>query len=291
MDDFGNLYYKEDPSKSEVIGSLEGSYSMYFVEGHSTPSGTDVNSTGSSGIIASNLDELDTTFFGASGCYVDGWWSDFPDNNMLDPSITKGCPHFGAMIFTARQLRVMMLGLLCQSGYPYPISFIEQAVPDLTSGETLADSMIGNVYVGDCQTVVGDPTFYYSFENEPPFSPFINGSSNGRPGKKYDFTLTVDEPDKDAVYYYIDWGDNDTENWIGLYDFGDAAKVSHVWEEEGNYTIKAKAKDSYGEEGNWTYLEVSIPKNKSFNSIFNPFRWLSKYPSNPFQIIKYKLGT
>lgn len=271
MDDYGNLYYKEDPTKSEVMSSLEGSYSMYFAGGHSTPSGTDVNSTGCSPVLASYLDELDAPFFGTSGCYVDGWWSAFPDNNRLDPSITKeGGPHFGAMIFTAPQLHVLLLGFLSQSSYLYH-SFIEQAVPDLTSGATLADSMIGHTYSGDDQTVVGDPTFCYSFENSPPPEPYINGTANGRAGKSYDYTFTVDEPDKDAVYYYIEWGDNTTEDWIGLYDFEEPAKVSHVWEEDGNYTIKAKAKDSYGEEGNWSYLEVSIPKNKSVNFNFNPY--------------------
>jgi len=265
MDEYGNLYYKEDPSKTEVKNSLEEAYSMYFVEGHSTPSGTDVNSTGSSPVIASYIDELNSPIFGSSGCYVNGWWSDFTDNNRLDPSITKeGFPHFGSMIFTAPHLRVMLLGFLSQSGYSYPINFIKNAVPDLTGGNTLADSMIGHNYGGDGQTFVGDPTFYYSFENNPPFSPNINGSTNGRAGKKYDFTFTVDEPDKDAVYYYIDWGDNNTEDWIGLYDFGEPAKVCHVWEEEGNYTIKAKAKDSYSEEGNWSYLEVSMPKSHSY---------------------------
>jgi len=266
MGDYGNLYYKEDPARSEVMNSLEGSYSMYFAGGHSTPSGTDVNSTGCSGIVASYLEELDTPFFGTSGCYVNGWWSDFPDNNRLDPSISieEGSPHFGAMIFTAPQLHVLLLGFLSQSPSYYCHSFIENAIPDLTSGETLADSMIGHTYPGDDQTVVGDPTFYYSFENEPPLSPDINGSAVGRTGKKYEFTFTVDEPDKDSVYYYIDWGDNNTEDWIGLYDFGEPAKVSHIWEEGGNYTIKAKAKDSYSEEGNWSYLEVSMPKSHSY---------------------------
>jgi hypothetical protein len=270
MDEYGDLYYKEDPTKNEVMNSLEESHSLYFVCGHSTPSGTCVNSNGSSAVIASYLDELDTPLFGASGCYVEGWWSDFPDNNRLDPSISigEGSSHYGAMIFTAPRLRMLLLGFLMQSGFSYK-SFIEHAISNLTTGKTLAESMIGHNYCGDCQTVVGDPTFHYSFENSPPEMPDITGSVSGGAGKKYEYTFTVDEPDKDAVYYYIDWGDDNTEDWIGLYDFGETAKISHVWEEEGNYTIKAKAKDSYGAEGNWSYFKVTMPH--SYN---NPFWWL-----------------
>jgi len=42
------------------------------------------------------------------------------------------------------------------------VSFIENAVPELIDGATLAESMIGYVYVGDNAVVFGDPTFHYS---------------------------------------------------------------------------------------------------------------------------------
>jgi len=43
--------------------------------------------------------------------------------------------------------------------------------------------------------------------------------------------------------------------------------VSHIWEEEGNYIIKVKAKDSYETESDWGTLEVSMPKRRAYFSI------------------------
>jgi len=53
--------------------------------------------------------------------------------------------------------------LLSQNGFSYSVSFIENAVPGLIDGETLAESMIGHTYVGDNVLVYGDPTFHYTF--------------------------------------------------------------------------------------------------------------------------------
>jgi hypothetical protein len=56
----------------------------------------------------------------------------------------------------------MALGFPVQGGYSYPVSFIENAIPDLVNGSTLAESMIGDI----CMTLViyGDPTFHFTIE-------------------------------------------------------------------------------------------------------------------------------
>lgn len=65
---------------------------------------------------------------------------------------------------------------------------------------------------------------------------------------------------EDDVYYYIEWGDNDIAEWIGPYNPGKEITLSHTWSEQGIYTIKAK--DIYDAEGIWTYLEVTMPRNR-----------------------------
>jgi len=265
MEEYGSLYYKEDPTQTEVQNSLKQSYSMYFTEGHSNPSLTALDPKGDTEFRASYLDQLNIPFYGATGCYVGGWWSDFPANNRLDPSVSKRkLPHYGSMIFTAPQLRVMVLGFLTQSGYSYPVSFIENAIPNLTDGKTLADSMIGHIYSGDSQTVVGDPTFHYSFYNEKPTEPVINGTADGKTGKRYEYTFNAEDPDGDAVRYFIDWGDGNnelTEFWLS----GANISVEHIWETEGRFNISVKAIDSFEGESNCTYLEVDIEKTKIRN--------------------------
>jgi hypothetical protein len=269
MGDYGNLYYKEDPTGDELMSSLEGSYSMYYVGGHSDPGGTCVNSHGRLTFEAYYLDQLGTPFFGASGCYVGGWYSDYPNNNRLDPSITKnGIPHYGSMIFTAPVLRAMVLGELTQNGYSYPVSFIEHAIQNLTSGKTLAESMIGHIYCGDYQTMVGDPTFHYSFENAPPSTPDIDGPTHGKVGVKYTFYSSSTDSDGDQVFYNWSWGDGKYSGWLGPFEPSSNAGAKHTWSREGTYQIKVKTKDTNGAESEWSDpLSISMPRVVSFNSL------------------------
>ncbi len=175
LDQYGDLYYSENPSPYEIKASLFRKYSIYGIHGHSNPGHTAVNYTLNPRGFTKNcthdfharyLNYLNTPFFMAGGCYVDGWFSFFKDNNRLDPSINR--IWYGSRIFTSRHIRVMVLGFPGQTagsispGGPYK-NFIVNALPDLITGKTLAESMIGKTYYysGD-QTVYGDPTFHFS---------------------------------------------------------------------------------------------------------------------------------
>jgi hypothetical protein len=95
-------------------------------------------------------------------------------------------------------------------------------------------------------------------ENTPPNPPEIRGPIHGKEGQEYEYVLRACDPHNQQVFYYVDWGDNSSTGWIGPYKSGEEALVSHSWS-EGTYTIKARAKDSYGAVSNWTTLEVEIP--------------------------------
>jgi hypothetical protein len=151
-----NLTYMQDPQ--DVLATLDIKYSLYIVHGHSNPSGTDVHSNNTGWFSAQVVDTIHSPIFGADGCYVNGWWSNVTDNNILDSSINA--EWYGSKIFSSTRLHVMVLGLLSQQGFSYPVSFIEQAIPDLYEGKTVAESMIGDTYV-DNTLLVGDPTFHY----------------------------------------------------------------------------------------------------------------------------------
>jgi hypothetical protein len=155
---YANLNYKEDPSYIEIENSINKNHSLYFIHGHSNPSGTYINGNSKIWFSADNLDKIKTPFFGADGCYVSGWWSDQEDNNNLDKSISASW--YGSKIFTSKYLNAMALGLLSQNGYRDNVSFIENTIPDLISGKTLAESMIGSYFTGDF-IIIGDPTFHF----------------------------------------------------------------------------------------------------------------------------------
>jgi hypothetical protein len=153
------LSYMEDAPNDVIATSLTHSYAAFFIHGHSTPSGTDVNSQKNSGWFSSEyLDSIHTPFFGADGCYVGGWWSTQQDNNKLDASINADW--YGSKIFTSPSIQVMALGLLSQTGFTHPVSFLENVFPHLLHGTTLAEAMIGQTTIGDT-IIVGDPTFHF----------------------------------------------------------------------------------------------------------------------------------
>ena len=79
-----------------------------------------------------------------------------------------------------------------------------------------------------------------------------------------------DGPDfSDDVKYLIDWGDGTNTGWIGPYNPEETITQSHSWTEQGNFTIKAKAKDEFDSESEWTTLPITMPKNRqSINPAF-----------------------
>ena len=106
-------------------------------------------------------------------------------------------------------------------------------------------------------------SFTVIFENNAPEIIDIAGPINGVAGTSYDYDFTATDPDGDYVQYYIKWGDGDTE-WTSFTASGTALKVSHTWSEKGDYTITAKAIDTYGAESQWLTLSVTMPKNKPY---------------------------
>lgn len=126
--------------------------------------------------------------------------------------------------------------------------------------------------------------------NSPPGIPNIDGPPSGKAGTEYEYTFNAVDPNDDEVFYWIDWGDGQTEEWIGPYDSGDDVIVKHTWSEKGIYTITAKAKDVFDAEGLEGTLEVTMPMNKAFNFNFNLLSWLFERFPNAFPILRYMLG-
>ncbi len=126
-------------------------------------------------------------------------------------------------------------------------------------------------------------------ENNPPSAPEIDGPTSGKVGIKYDYILRSTDPDGDNVSYCIQWGDN-TEMCIGPFASGENVTANHTWFKRGVFTIKAQAKDTHGAVSDWGTLEVTMPKNKSFNFNFNMLSWLFERFPNAFPILRHLLG-
>jgi len=126
--------------------------------------------------------------------------------------------------------------------------------------------------------------------NNPPDAPNIYGPNKVSRGETYIFSFKVTDSNTDDIYYYIDWGDETVEGWLGPYESGEMIYLNHSWDLKGNYFIKAKAKDIYDAEGEWSFFEVTVPKNKHFMSQYNLIYRLFEWFPNAFAILEYLLG-
>jgi len=149
------------------------------------------------------------------------------------------------------------------------------------SGSDLIGDIPYNILGGNNQDRY--PLMFPYVDQGAPNPPLIEGNTNGKIGEVYSYTFTSIDPNDDDVYYYIDWGDNTNNGWVGPYSSGDEVIKAHKWSSQGTYIIKAKAKDNSGEESEWDELTVSIPRDKSIN---NPFPELLQIYRNIFPLIQ-----
>jgi PKD repeat protein len=66
-------------------------------------------------------------------------------------------------------------------------------------------------------------------------------------GVEYTYTVDpVQDPNGDDVFYLFYWGDGTDSGWVNV------PHASHAWTAVGNYSMKVKAKDSYGALSAWS---------------------------------------
>jgi hypothetical protein len=102
------------------------------------------------------------------------------------------------------------------------------------------------------QTIGVNITDYDSLKLNEPSAPLVAGPELGEPGVVYNFSFISIDPLGFDLFYYIEWGDGNTSEWIGPYPSNVSINVSHYWENQGNYTIRAKCNNSNGSISNWS---------------------------------------
>jgi outer membrane protein assembly factor BamB len=146
----------------------------------------------------------------------------------------------------------------------------------------------GTVYIGS--TYNQGKGYLHAFgpveSNVPPDTPTITGTTNGKAREEYYYTFTSIDPDNNPVSYYIDWGDDTTTETMDFAS-GEIGSASHTYNARDEYTIRAKAKDTLGEESDWATLKVSMPNNKVIISPF--FRFLENH-TPMFPILRKIIG-
>jgi hypothetical protein len=125
-------------------------------------------------------------------------------------------------------------------------------------------------------------------ENQAPNAPIIDGPDRGEVGNTYLYKCTALDLNGHDVFFFVDWGDDTNDEWVGPYPSGEQAPIMHTWTSSGTYTVKVKARDIFGAESDWTTLEVIMPKNKRlFDTLFS--RLFQQFP-NAFPVLRYIIG-
>jgi hypothetical protein len=106
--------------------------------------------------------------------------------------------------------------------------------------------------------------------NNPPNPPIITGPTRVPPGR-YEYTFNATDPNGDNIKYFIDWGDDNTEE-TDFYPSGQEIELSHSFLNTSVYLISAKAIDILGMEGDWGTISVRISQSRQLiNLIFSQF--------------------
>jgi rhodanese-related sulfurtransferase len=122
--------------------------------------------------------------------------------------------------------------------------------------------------------------------NTKPSAPTIDGPKKVGKNKEIDYKFSTEDAENDGVSYWVDWcGDGHCAEWHGPYSSEDEATLNHSWEKTGTFIIKAKVRDFYGNESDWTEFEINVPRNKASSHEFLE-RLLVRFP-HTFSIMKF----
>ncbi len=130
--------------------------------------------------------------------------------------------------------------------------------------------------------------YAYGASREP-MPPTITGPTNGNIKTTHEYTFSTTDPQEDLVFYYIDWGDGQTENWVGPYESDEPVVIGHSWTKKGTYTIKAKAKDVSNFESGWGELSVTMPTSTFLQPHGLLERLFERFPTT-FPLLRNLLG-
>jgi hypothetical protein len=125
--------------------------------------------------------------------------------------------------------------------------------------------------------------------NTPPNTPTIEGPTEIGAEEYCWYNFTFPDPDGNIVYLYVEAFGLESGVWWGPYGPGyEIQNINYSWPEKGEYTVRAKAKDTYGAESDWAVLEVTVPRHKhSVNPFISDF--LRNHP-HLFPLLQRLLG-
>jgi len=104
-------------------------------------------------------------------------------------------------------------------------------------------------------------------KNNAPGKPTISGPESGSYEDEHTYSFKSTDSENDYISYYVEWGDSSDSGWTEAFPSGKQLSLSHKWDSQGMYVIRAKAKDADGAESGWQTLSVKMPKTHTKNRL------------------------
>ncbi|HWR64308.1 MAG TPA: NosD domain-containing protein [Candidatus Thermoplasmatota archaeon] len=125
-------------------------------------------------------------------------------------------------------------------------------------------------------------------ENQHPKKPQIHGCRIGKINKEYTYQVNASDSNGDAIWYLIDWGDQQTET-IGPFHQNKKMNVTHTWSSQGKYLMKVKSIDPYDTQSTLVSYRIWIPFSAD-SPIYKLFEKLAEQYPHAFPFLRYLLG-
>jgi len=78
------------------------------------------------------------------------------------------------------------------------------------------------------------------------------GTTHCITGRAYTYTTSATEPENEQICYQFNWGDGNLSDWTDFVVPGTIGSASHAWGMRGNYSVRARAKDTAGSKSKWS---------------------------------------
>lgn len=114
--------------------------------------------------------------------------------------------------------------------------------------------------------------------NRRPKPPTLSMDSFYTVGETAKLSLVTTDPDINDVSYYIDWGDNQSEDWFGPFYSNENINAYHIFEKRGRYNIRVRAMDTYNEMSDWSDIIVVASSPSHFLFQQHKYEWRGLYP-------------
>jgi hypothetical protein len=111
----------------------------------------------------------------------------------------------------------------------------------------------------------------YAFKNKVPTKPEVNGPGEAKIQEEIDFSIVSTDENNHQVKYMIKWDEEGKWETYGPFPSGQQQTLSHKWSEEGQITIKIRAKDVFDGESEEAMYHLVLSKRKPVLNIVMEF--------------------